>query len=478
MRKFVVLIRFQAIAVTGILSVSAILGLPVLAQEAEEEEQPAPIEVVTPVVEEPSEPLDAITADNPEIPTNQLEILLKPLTQEQLQAEADAWYELLQGKAQEISDLEYDINLRENEKIGGDVDSQKEQDVIESTQLQTEQTTLVSRLSTVLDSLEAKGGDPTLYRQYSDTVSGLEFNITDTEGLGLRFTTWLQSEEGGIKWGLNLLKFGGILIATSVIAPRAGKVADKALVRLDNVSTLFRGFIVMMVKRSVLLVGGLLALASIGVNLGPILAVVGGASFVLAFALQSNLGNFASGLMLLISKPFDVGDEVKVSGYWAYVDSISLANTKLKDFGGNIITLPNNTVWGGDIINYTHTDIRKLSLGINIKFRQDVDQIQKIWFDIASSHPNVLKDPGPGIFPWNATYDYHIWVGLTAWAKTDDYWGVYVDALKSLQQQLTAHNIELAAPVQEIKLDESTAHTLDAQNTTVKESNSSDAVPA
>ena len=72
--------------------------------------------------------------------------------------------------------------------------------------------------------------------------------------------------------------------------------------------------------------------------------------------------------------------------------------------------------------------------------------------DLASSHPQVLKEPAPSIFPWNATYDYHIWVGLKAWSKTDDYWGVYVDLLKSLQRRLKEENIELAAPVQEIKL--------------------------
>ena len=471
MRKFVVLIKIQAIlatsAATSILSLSAVLGLPALAQEAESDSQETSVEVVAPAAEEAeAEPLDPITANNPDIPTNQLEIMLKPLPQEQVQAEADAWYALLQEKAQDISDLELSIE-QQTAEIDGEVDSEKEKDVVAVTELQTEQTTLVSRLGTVLDELEAKGGDPTVYRQYSDAISGIEFDITSTEGLGLRFTTWLQSEEGGIQWGLNLLKFGGILVAASVIAPRAGKIADKALVRVNNISNLFRGFIVMVVKRGVLVVGGLLALASVGVNLGPILAVVGGASFVLAFALQSNLGNFASGLMLLINKPFDVGDEVKVAGYWAFVDSISLASTKLKDFGGSIITLPNNTVWGGDIINYTHTEKRKISIGINVKFSQDVEQVQNLWFDITAANPKVLSDPGPSIFPWNSTYDYYIYIGLTAWTRTDEYWDVYVELLKELQKQIEVHGIALTAPVQELHLDQASRETITAESAPV-----------
>lgn len=452
MRKFVVFIKVQAIAATSILSISAVCGVLSLPQEARGQDLAVPVEVVNPEIEEEeAESLEALTADDSEIPTDQLEILLKPLPQEQVQAEADAWYGLLQEKAQEISDLEYDIKLRE-EEIGGAIDSEKEKNVVAVTKLQTEQASLVSRLGTVLDSLEAKGGDPTLYRQYSDAVSGLEFSITDTEGLGLRFTTWLQSEEGGIKWGLNLLKFGGILIAAAVVAPRVSKIADSALARLDNISTLFRGFIVMVVNRSILVIGGLLALASIGVNLGPILAVVGGASFVLAFALQSNLGNFASGLMLLVNKPFDVGDEVKVGGYWAFVDSISLANTKLKDFNGSLITLPNNSVWGGDIINYTHNDIRRVAFSINVKFEENIDKVQSIWLDICNAHPDILKDPAPSIFAWNSSFDYYLPVGLKAWVPTPKHWGVYTDLLKQLQTRLDQAGIELVSPVQDRRI--------------------------
>lgn len=378
------------------------------------------------------------------------------MTKSEIEVEANAWFKLLQEKAQEISDTEIAIQTgEEGGQIGGAVDTEKEKLVVRSTKLKTEQSNLVNRLKAVLDAWDDKGGEPDTYRQYIDAVSGIEFGLGDTGELVLRFTTWLQSPEGGISLGLNLLKFSGILIAAVVIAPKVGNIADKALERINNLSNLFRGFAVMVIRRSVLVVGALLALASIGVNLGPILAVVGGASFVLAFALQDNLGNFASGLMLLITKPFDVGDEVKIAGYWAYVDSISIASTKLKDFGGNIVTLPNNTVWSSDITNYTHADIRKLKLAINIKFNQDVEQLRAMWLDLASSHPQVLKSPQPSIFPWNETYDYHIWVGLQAWSKTDDYWGVYVDLLKSLQKRLEEENIELAAPVQEIKIDRS-----------------------
>ena len=469
MRQLSIFVSFRVITATTIISAFTMLSLPALSQDYWGEEESTTVESTesteliesTPVeaeVVEEEPPIQAVTANDPKISISLLEVLLKPLTQENLQVEADAWFALLQAKAEEISAREAAIQRQEVEgEIGGEVDTAKEQNVVAVTQLKTEQSILANRFTTVLDALDAKGGDTTAYRQYAAVVSGLEFNLTNAEGLGLRFTTWLTSPEGGIRLGFDLLRFVGILIAATLISPRLGQLTDSALTRVTSISNLFRSFVVIIVQRGVLVVGALIALAAVGVNLGPILALVGGASFVLAFALQSNLGNFASGLMLLINKPFDVGDEVKVAGYWAYVDSISLASTKLKDFSGSLITVPNNTVWGGDIINYTHADIRKIGLSIHVKFTQDIDVIDQMWMEITAAHPKVLKTPASGLFPWNSSYNYYIPIGLGAWSKTDDYWQVYVDLLKQVQQRLEELNIELAAPIQNIKVEQSSA---------------------
>lgn len=207
-----------------------------------------------------------------------------------------------------------------------------------------------------------------------------------------------------------------------------------------------------LIKRGGAIVGVLIGLSALEVSIGPLFVIIGGLGFVLAFALQSNLGNLASGLMLMLYKPFDVGDEVKIADYWAYVDSISLANTKLKAFDGSMVCLPNNTVWGSNIINYTHSDIRKLMFRIHIKFEQDMEQVQDMWMELASSHPKVLDDPAPGWSPWNAHYESYISVSLSAWSNTEEYSAVYVDLLKLLQKRILKLGIELTAPVQDIRL--------------------------
>ncbi len=356
-----------------------------------------------------------------------------------------------EGKLQE-QQQQLDESAKKLEKSSAAEEEVKTQLVVNVTILQGERTSLIDRLNVVLDEIQAKGGDPTAYRTYIKAVSLVEVDVRDTNALGIRVLSWLQSEEGGVRWGMNIGKFVGILVVAIVVSQILGQVVNGTMNKF-GASSLLREFVVMLVKRGGVIIGLLIALTALEISLGPLLAVFGGLSFILGFALQSNLGNLASGLMIMAYKPFDVGDEVKVGGYWAYIDSITLASTKLKGFDGSIINVPNNNVWGGDIVNFTHAEIRKHTIPISVKFEQDLDQVYKMWMEITASHPKVLDTPAPGWFPWSGQYDYQICVTLAAWTKTDDYWPVYVDLLKMLQKRIGELGIQLTAPVQDIRIE-------------------------
>ncbi|MDB9502424.1 mechanosensitive ion channel family protein [Spirulina major CS-329] len=458
LRKFRLGFDLKIITATSILSLSTLSGaLPAIAQDVESEVESAITEIMPSGSEETAaeaEPLEPVTVDDPEIPINQLETLLTPLVQAQLQAEADAWFELLQEKAQEISVLELSIQQNANEEIGGDVDTQREQEVVTVTELETEQSNLISRLNIVLNALDEKGGDSTTYRQYMGAVSGLDFDITDAEGLGLRFTTWLQSEEGGIRWGINIIKIGGILIIASFVAPRSGKLVDRLLVPVENISTLFRGFIVNTTKRVVWVIAAGLSLTSVGISLGPVLALLGGLSFILAFALQSNLGNFASGMMLLLYKPFDVDDEVEIAGHWAVIKRITLANTVMQTWGqGRVISVPNSTVWGSTIVNHTPKDgVRKIAEKVCVNLNEDLIAVKEIIEQVLAEHPLVLKeDFWAGSFAWQVKEVADVY--YVARCKAEDYWTVYEDLVLQIHSRLRAAGIAFSVPEYRVSMD-------------------------
>ncbi|MDJ0677418.1 MAG: mechanosensitive ion channel [Calothrix sp. MO_167.B42] len=325
----------------------------------------------------------------------------------------------------------------------------KNQLVVTVTELQSERTAIVDRFKVVLDELQLKGGDPKPYKQYIEAISIVEIDLKDADGVGVRFVSWLKSGEGGLRWAINLGKFVGIVIASIIVSQILAILLNRFLAKFDNVSALLRQFTVMLVKRGGVVVGFMLALTALEVSLGPILALVGGASFVLAFALQSNLGNLASGLMMLVYKPFDVGDEVKLSGIWGYVDSITLASTKIKGFQGQMFNIPNSVVWSGMIETLTQGKMRKVSIWLRVSFNEDLGRVEQLLMEIMKSHPLIIQDPPPSTSVWQIE-DYYISVGVGGWATQKDYWQAHEDTVRMIRERFLQEGIALAAiPVQE-----------------------------
>lgn len=329
----------------------------------------------------------------------------------------------------------------------------KNQLVIAVTELQAQQTAIVDRFNVILDELEKKGGKPEAYRQYIQAVSSIELDIQDSEGLGLRLLGWARSEEGGLRWVNNTGTFLGVLVTSILVAQLLGVLLNLSLSRFGGVSILMRRFIVSLVQRGGIVVGFLLALTALEVSLGPILTLLGGVSFVLAFALQSNLGNLASGLMIMAYKPFDVGDEIKIGGLWGKVDSITLANTKIKGFGDQLFTVPNNAVWGGIIENLSSREIRKLGVWLRMDFDQDLSKVEPILIEIAKSHPKVLDNPPPKTLVWDIG-DYYIKMKVAGWVKKEDFWKVHQDLIRMIQKRFAQEGIKMAAIPKQIRIAE------------------------
>jgi small conductance mechanosensitive channel len=319
----------------------------------------------------------------------------------------------------------------------------KNQLVINVTNLQGAQTELIDRLNVVLQALEARGGDIKPFQSYIQAITKTDIDVKDTQSFYPRIVAWLKSEQGGLRWVGNLVKFIAIMIGFAIASQILATTVDKTL-KMSQVSKLLRDFAVVSIKRGGFFIGLLVALTALGVSLGPLLAVLGGLSFVLGFALQSNLGNFASGLMLMFNKPFDVGDEVKIGELWAFVDSITVANTKLKGFGGQIYTLPNNEVWGSTIQNFTTTENRKISISIRVDFSKNVAEAEKLLLETIKSVHGVLEDPAPTTFVWSFE-EYYITVLVFAWTTKDDYWDAYSETIRRFQKALNESGIGVAA---------------------------------
>ncbi|MEG4342044.1 mechanosensitive ion channel [Microcoleus sp. A003_D6] len=345
----------------------------------------------------------------------------------------------LQQKQQELK------TTTENLQKSTDAESKaKNQLVVTVTELQSQLTAIDDRFNAILEELEKKGGDPKPYRQYTKAVMSIDVDTKDTQGLGVRLLAWGKAEEGGLRWAGNAGKFVGIVIVSVIVSQILGAILNRLLALFGGTSRIMRKFIVMLVKRGGVVVGFLVALTALEVSLGPVLALVGGLSFILAFALQSNLGNIASGLMIMAYKPFDVGDEIKLGELWGWVESITLANTKIKGLDGQMFNVPNNTVWGETIENLSHSETRKFTHCLRIGFDENLGKVEQLLVEILKSHPKVLAVPAPSTQVWSIE-DYYISVKADGWVKKEDFWTVHSDAIRMIRERFYKEGIQLAA---------------------------------
>ena len=154
-------------------------------------------------------------------------------------------------------------------------------------------------------------------------------------------------------------------------------------------SHLLKRMTVSTAKNLTIFVGILFALSQLGISLGPLLAGLGIAGFIIGFALQDSLSNFASGMMILVYRPFDVGDFVEAGGVTGKVDRMSLVNSTFKTLDNQVVVVPNNVIWQNVIINLTAQRTRRVDLTFSISYGDDIDKAKAILKDIVDNYGGV-----------------------------------------------------------------------------------------
>ena len=349
-------------------------------------------------------------------------------TSQQLQDAAKA--------AQAVADAKTGIKSRMIQKI---------------TDFRAERTQLTDRVNSVLNALKLKGGDDTVHRKYISAISGIAVDVSDANSAWLSISGWLKSDQGGLRWLKNLFFFLVTILFFWLLSKAIGKATEKALKMHTRISNLMQDFMEGLIRRIIIAIGLIVALSALEVDIGPLLAVVGAAGFVVAFALQETLGNFASGIMILVYQPFDVGDLVDVAGVYGKVKRMNLVSTTISTLDNKVVMVPNNSIWGGVITNVTGTDLRRVDMTFGISYADDISAAQKVLEKIVVDHPRTLDDPAP-IIQLNELADSSVNFICFPWVKTDDYWTVYWDITRTVKEQFDANGISIPFPQQDVHL--------------------------
>jgi small conductance mechanosensitive channel len=302
----------------------------------------------------------------------------------------------------------------------------------------------------VIDSLEEKGTDVATERAFVDSVVETP-PITAVRAAITTGTTWLTSMDGGGALALSALKAAAAITGAWFLAIFLARVARRAMKKVKKASALLSDFVVLSVRRMVLFIGLLIALSQLGVDMTPLLAAIGAAGLVVGLALQGTLSNFASGLLIMTNRPFDVGDLVSTSGIDGHVRGMTLLSTCIETLDSRTIFIPNNMVWGDTITNVTANPMRRLDLIFGIAYEDDFKKAQKILLELVENHPKVLSDPAP-LVRVHELGDSSVNFAVRPWVHNDDYWEVHWDLTEAVKEHFDKKGVSIPFPQRDVHL--------------------------
>ena len=388
----------------------------------------------------------------PEEELSSLEQDLQKKTEEVIKAQ-----EKIKDTVQEIAQTDMELTEKVKKIGAAEVELQskvKEHLLVSINKLREEQTALIDRFNVVLSALKNKGGAIEEYEKYVTAISGLNVDmqaIKDVSAFRIIIMGWLKSTEGGLRWLKNIIFFLLTLLIFYGLAHTLGKITWKTVSASKKFSDLLKHFFVSAVRKAVMLIGIIVALSMLEIEIAPFIAGLGVAGFVLGFALQGTLSNFASGLMILIYRPYDVGQVIDAAGVKGVVDSMNLVSTTIKTFDNQIVVIPNGEIWGGVITNVTGSTTRRVDMTFGISYSDDIAKAAKILEDIVSKHELVLKDPAP-VIKLHELGDSSVNFICRPWVKTADYWTVHWDVTRTVKERFDKEGVSIPFPQRDVHI--------------------------
>ena len=251
-------------------------------------------------------------------------------------------------------------------------------------------------------------------------------------------------------YGLQVLGALATLVIGIWIAKWLAKITAKVLNKRDVDPTLTK-FAASVVKITLITFVLISAISQVGIETTSFIAVIGAAGLAVGFALQGSLSNFASGVMLIIFKPVKVGDYIKGGGASGSVESVGIFVTTLITPDNKVVYIPNSSLTGGNIVNYSVKDTRRVDMVFGIGYSDDIDKAKRVIQSLLDGDSRVHKDPAPQIVV-SELADSSVNFNVRPWVKRADYWGVYYDMTEQVKKNFDEQNISIPFPQRDIHM--------------------------
>ncbi|HKK46624.1 MAG TPA: mechanosensitive ion channel domain-containing protein [Balneolaceae bacterium] len=254
-----------------------------------------------------------------------------------------------------------------------------------------------------------------------------------------------------VRYGLSVIGAVAILIVGLLVARWIGKRVHRSLsksARFDDTVTLLLAKLVRIVIIAVTI---LAVLNQFGVQTASLVAVLGTIGLAIGLALQGTLSNIASGIMLLVLRPFNVGDTVDIGSTSGVVDEIGLFVTEMHTFDNIGITMPNSKVWGNEIRNYSRNDVRRVDMEFGIAYDDDMDKAMGVVKEVLDADERVLAEPEP-LIAISALGDSAVNIRVRPWTQTANVWPLRYAITKRVKERFDEEEISFPFPQRDVHL--------------------------
>ena len=248
--------------------------------------------------------------------------------------------------------------------------------------------------------------------------------------------------------GIRLITAAAIFYIGSWIAKTLTKLAKKSMARADIEDTLehFLGNILYYTLMATVIIA---TINQLGVQTTSLLAVVGAAGLAIGLALQGSLSNFASGVMIVLFRPYRVGDYIEGGGVSGSVEEVQIFTTVLKTPDNKKVIVPNSQIMAGEITNYSANPTRRIDLVAGCGYNDDLDKVRGVLEGIVAANDRVLEDPAPTI-AISELADSSVNFVVRPWVNAADYWSVYFDLTEQIKKRFDAEGISIPFPQRDV----------------------------
>lgn len=251
-------------------------------------------------------------------------------------------------------------------------------------------------------------------------------------------------EEVSVYWGYleRITIFSAIVVSFYVIA----KLTSDRILRSRFIGDInYLKSLARLIRVSLIIIGLLIGLASVGVSLSGLLAAAGFTGIVIGLAAQQTLGHLIAGITLLFEGRAKIGDTVMINDRMGVIESISLLSTQIRLFTGELLTVPNQTVMSSQIVNYSNLKARRIDIGIGISYSSDINRAREVILNYLERHPYVLAYPQPVVFI-DSLGDSSVNLNVRLWVPAEKWLDVRKDIVGELKVVLESNGIEIPFP--------------------------------